>query len=50
MMDFESEADLLAYTKTNGHKLVAFEGTVYDVGGYMNNHPGGVEYIEKLLG
>lgn len=50
MIDFGSEKELMAYTKQKGYKLVAFEGTVYDVGGYMSNHPGGVEKIEEFIG
>jgi cytochrome b involved in lipid metabolism len=50
MIDFGSEEELTTYAKSNGHKLIAFEGTVYDVGGYMSNHPGGMEYIEDRLG
>ena len=30
--------------------MIIFEGTVYEVGNYMDLHPGGKDYIEKYLG
>ena len=33
-----------------GHQVVSYNGLVYDVKEYMPGHPGGEDYIKKLLG
>jgi cytochrome b involved in lipid metabolism len=50
MIDFKTHAEFEEYTKTTNQKLIAFEGTVYEVGDYMGTHPGGGEKIEELIG
>lgn len=47
---FESEDEVYKAHKDEGLKIVIFEGIVYDVTEYMNEHPGGSDYIEKELG
>ena len=50
MRDFKNEAEVEAYYKETGHKVVIFEGTVYDVTEYIGTHPGGPDKIEEFLG
>lgn len=49
---FDKEEDVMAYYQEDkeAHKVVIFEGKVYDVAEYMPDHPGGSEYIETNLG
>lgn len=50
MTNFKNEQEVLSYFKETGKKVVAFEGTVYDVGTYIPTHPGGEDKIEEYLG
>lgn len=49
---FTTPEDVMAYFQedTENHKVVIFEGKVYDVAEYMPDHPGGSDYIETNLG
>lgn len=42
----------MAYYENDKDKnqVVVFKGTIYHVGEYMPNHPGGEEYISDRLG
>ena len=49
---FKDEKEVLAFyekEKTN-NQVVIYEGTVYHVGEYMPQHPGGEQYLEDNLG
>jgi cytochrome b involved in lipid metabolism len=50
MIDFISESAFEEYSKKSDKKLIAFEGTIYDVTNYMESHPGGSEKIEEFIG
>jgi cytochrome b involved in lipid metabolism len=50
MIDFTTEKDVQEHQAKIGKKLVIFEGSVYDVTEFLNQHPGGPEKIEPLLG
>lgn len=47
---FESEQEVMDLYKRDGQKVVIFQGTVYDVGDYVSEHPGGAELIENEYG
>lgn len=49
---FASSDEVMAYYQQDkeNHKVVIFEGKVYDVKEYMPDHPGGSDYIETNLG
>ena len=47
---FESEDEVYNLFKTDGLKIVIYEGVVYDVSEYMDEHPGGADIIEAELG
>ena len=49
---FSSEAEVLELYRSDkdNNQIVIFEGVVYDVKGYMPEHPGGGELIEEHLG
>lgn len=50
MKTFKNEAEVEQYFTETSHKVIIFEGTVYAIGDYMSQHPGGSDIIEKLLG
>lgn len=50
LKQFKNEAEVEAYQKETGKKVIIFEGTIYEVGDYMETHPGGKDLIEKLIG
>ena len=47
---FESEEEVLALWQNDGQKVVIFQGVVYDVSEYVDQHPGGSELIENEYG
>lgn len=49
---FGSESEVADFYNRDqeNHKVVIFEGVVYDVKEYMPRHPGGEEYLSKNLG
>jgi 4-hydroxysphinganine ceramide fatty acyl 2-hydroxylase len=50
MRDFANYAAVEEYMKQTGIKVIIFEGTVYDVGTYLEAHPGGKDQILPYLG
>jgi len=38
---FNTEEEVQAYMKKEGGHLVIYQGVVYEVGEYMEQHPGG---------
>lgn len=50
MKSFKNEAEVEKYFVDTKNKVIIFEGTVYEIGDYMSQHPGGPELIENLLG
>ena len=50
MKEFSSEKEVLALYKEKGLIYVIFEGSVYDITEYKDNHPGGASPIEEYYG
>ena len=52
MKTFENNDEVMQYYLQNQekNKVVIFEGKVIHVGEYLNQHPGGAQLIEDLLG
>ena len=50
MRDFKNEQEVKEYFLETGKKILIFEGTVYDVDTYIDQHPGGQEYLLQYLG
>ena len=50
MRDFKSEQEVLDYYNKSKMQIVIFEGSVYDVSGYIEPHPGGSDLIEPYHG
>ena len=46
---FEDEKHVASFMKTEGTKVIIYQGVVYDVGEYMETHPGGKDLIEDEL-
>jgi len=51
-LTFKDEQQLLEHYEADkdNNQVVSYQGNVYDVKEYMPQHPGGEEYISKLLG
>ena len=47
---FKNEQEVYSLYKKSGRKIIIFEGSVYDVDNYIQQHPGGVDKIEEYLG
>ena len=50
MRDFKNEQEVADYRAKTGRQVIIFEGTVYDVSGYIAHHPGGSDLVEDFLG
>jgi len=50
MKEFANEEEVLGLYKDKGLFYVIFEGTVYDISEYKENHPGGAEPIKEFYG
>ena len=50
MSYFKNEQEVYSLYKSTGRKVIVFEGSVYEVGNYMETHPGGSDKIEEYLG
>lgn len=50
MRDFKNEKEVEEYRASSGKQIIIFEGTVYDVSGYISHHPGGADLVEDFLG
>ena len=47
---FQTEKEVYDLYKENGEKVVIFKGMVYNIGDYINDHPGGADILEAELG
>ena len=47
---FESEQEVYDLYKIHQQKVIIFQGIVYNIDGYISEHPGGADLLEDELG